>query len=109
MGSIIDETKIKLKLTPPPYKNNQDYVGVTNDKTRESEDSRSYIVGCARNLDREHKNKEYDDYIDLPSKKKDIIESKLQEEFRNRLLSKIISYKLIKAVMFNIDCHEKEI
>ena len=47
MDISIDETKINLKLTPPPYTNNQDYVGVTNDKTRESEDSRSDTDGCA--------------------------------------------------------------
>ena len=33
----IDETKNTLKLTPPPYKNRQDYFGGTNDKTRESD------------------------------------------------------------------------
>ena len=41
--------------------------------------------------------------------KKYRIESKLQEEIRDRLLSKNISFKLIKAVMFNIDNHEKDI
>ena len=41
--------------------------------------------------------------------KKDRIDSKLQEEIRNRLLSKMFSFKVIKAVMFVIDNHEKEI
>ena len=41
--------------------------------------------------------------------KKDTIESKLQEEIRNSLLSKQISFKVIKAVMFNIVNHDKEI
>ena len=63
---IIDETKINLKLTPPRYKNKQDYGGGTNDETRdsqtrESEDSQSDTDGCARNLDDEHKNEEDDD------------------------------------------------
>ena len=39
------------KKTPPSYKNKQDYDGVTNDKTRESDDSPSNTDGCARNLD----------------------------------------------------------
>ena len=71
MDSSIYETIINLKLTPPPYKNKQDYVGGTNDKTRdyqtcESEDYRSDTDGCARNIDEEHKNEEDDDYIDPP-------------------------------------------
>ena len=70
----IDETKINLKLTPPPYKNKQDYDGGTNEKTcdsqtLESEDSWSDTDGCAINIDDEHKNEEDDDYIDPPSKK----------------------------------------
>ena len=76
----------------------KDYVGGTNDKkldsqTRESEDYRSDTDGCARNLDGEHKNEQYDNYIDPPSKKKDTIESKLEEELRNRLLSKFFNSK----------------
>ena len=74
MDSSIDDTKINLKLTPPPNTNNQDYVGSTNDKTRDSqtreyEDSTSDTDGCARNIDKEHKHKEDDDYIDPPTKK----------------------------------------
>ena len=38
--------------------------------------------------------------------KNDIIESKLEEDVRNRLLSKNISLKVIKAFMFNIDNHQ---
>ena len=49
-------------MTPPPYTNNQDYKGGTNDKTRDSHthetsDSPSDTDSCARNLDDEHKNK----------------------------------------------------
>ena len=32
VGSSIDETKINVKLTPPPNANKQDYTGGTNDK-----------------------------------------------------------------------------
>ena len=41
--------------------------------------------------------------------KNDTIESELQEEVRNRLLSQFFSFKVIKAVMFNIDNHENKI
>ena len=37
------------------------------------------LMVVQENIDEEHKNEEDDDYIDSPSKKKDIIESKLQE------------------------------
>ena len=65
--SSIDETKPNLKLTPPPYKNNQDYIGGTNEKTREYDDSPSDTDGCARNLDDKHKNEEDYFYIDPTS------------------------------------------
>ena len=54
---------------PPPYKNKQDHIGGTNDKTRESDYSPSDNDGCARNLYDEHRNEEYDYYIDPPSEK----------------------------------------
>ena len=93
MGSSIDGTKIPEELTPPPNTNKQDHIGGTNyntcdSLTREAGDSPSDTDSCARNLDEEHKNEEDNNYIDLPSKKKDKINSKLQEEIRNRLLSK---------------------
>ena len=47
--------------------------------------------------------------LTLHVKKIYIIESKVQEEVSNRLLSKNKSFKVIKAVMFNIDQNEKEI
>ena len=61
MGSSIEGTKIPSILTPPPYKNKKDYMGGTNDKTRDSHTcetsvSRSYNDRIARNLDEEHKN-----------------------------------------------------
>ena len=69
LDSSIDETKNNLKLTPPPYKNKQDCVGGTYDKTREYDDSPSDTNGCARNIDDKHKNEKDDDYINPPSKK----------------------------------------
>ena len=78
VSSGINETKIRVELTPPPNINKQDYAGGTNDKTRDSQtretgDSRSETDSCAKNVDKEHKNEEDKDYIDLPSKKKDRI------------------------------------
>ena len=43
---------------PPPFKNKQDYIGGTNKKTRESDDSPSDNDGCAIKLGDEHKNEE---------------------------------------------------
>ena len=62
-------------MNPSPYKNKKDYKGGTNDKThdshtRETSYSRSENDSCARNLDEEHKNEEYEEYIDPPSIKK---------------------------------------
>ena len=71
MHSSIDETKINLKLTPPPYKNKKYYDVGTDEKTRDSqtcksEDSRRDIYGCARNIDEKHKNEEDGVYIYPP-------------------------------------------
>ena len=92
MDSSIDETKPNIKLIPPPYTNKHEYVGVANEKmrdsqTHESDDYPSDTDCCARNIDDEPNNEEDDDYIDPPSKKNDIIESKLEEDVLNRLLS----------------------
>ena len=74
-------------LTPPPYKNKQDYEGGTNDKTRESHTretgvSRSDDSILEKNLYSENNNKEYDEYIDHPSIKNDRIDSQSHEKIR---------------------------
>ena len=79
VGSSIEGTNIPSILTPPPYENKKDYKDGTNDKTRDSHtreisDSPS-DTDIARNLYEEYKNKEGEDYIDPPSKKKDKIYS----------------------------------
>ena len=43
------------KKTPPPFKNKEDYIGGTIEKTREYDDSPSKTDGCARNLGKQHK------------------------------------------------------
>ena len=61
-------------LTLPPYKNNQDYKGGTNDNTHDSHTCETCVsvsedAILARNLDAENKNTEDDEYIDHPLKK----------------------------------------
>ena len=68
MDGIIDEKNI-IKKTPPPCKNQQDYVGVTNDKTCESDGYPSDTGGCARNLDDGHKMKKMTNTLHLYMKK----------------------------------------
>ena len=80
-------------LTPPLYKNKQDYKGGTNDKTHdyhthETGVSRSDDDSLAINLDAENENKEYDEYNDHPSIKNDKIDSQSREKIR-----KILSFK----------------
>ena len=59
-------TKKTLKKAPPKFKHKVDYKGDTNEKTCESDDSPSDTDVCARNLGEEHKNQEYEEYIETP-------------------------------------------
>ena len=81
-------------LTPPLYKNKQDYKGGTNDKTHDSHTpetgvSRSNDASVARNVDAENNNTEDDEYNENPSIKNDKIDSQSHEKIRKRLLFKI--------------------
>ena len=78
-------------MTPPPYKNKQDYKDRTNDKTddshtRETSVSRSDDDSLARNMGAENKNTEDDEYNDHPSIKNDKIDSQSHEKIRKILL-----------------------
>ena len=91
--------KIPVELTLPPYKNKQYYEVGTNDKTRDSlthktSDSPSDTVSCARNLDKEHKDEEDDDYIEPSSKKKIRL-------IRNYKKKSVIGYYKIKFIKSN--------
>ena len=55
----------KIKKTPPPYKNMQDYIGSTTYKARESDDSPSGTDGCAINMYDEHKRKKMKNTLNL--------------------------------------------
>ena len=48
-----------MKKTPPTFKNKEDYIVDTNEKTRDSNGSPSETDGCVRNLGKEHENEEY--------------------------------------------------
>ena len=101
-------------LTPPPYKNKQEYKVGTNDKTHDSHThdsdlSRSNYVSVARNLDAENNNAEDDEHIDHPSTKNDRIDSQSHEIIRKILLLKKKSLKVIDLVLSNIDQYEKGI
>ena len=50
--------KIIIQKTCPPFKNKEDYIGDTNEKTHGSDYSPSETDDCVRNLGEEHKNKE---------------------------------------------------
>ena len=54
---ITDVENIQIR-TPAPFKNKEDYIGDTNEKTRGSDDSPSETDGYARNLVKEHENEE---------------------------------------------------
>ena len=67
------------KKTPPPFKNKEDYIGDTNEKTRESDDSISETGGCARNLSKEHKNIEDEEQNETTPEVNDGIKSQISE------------------------------
>ena len=71
--------KTYSKKTPPPFKNNQDYRGDNNEKTREYDDSPSDTDGCARNLGDEYKNEEDEEKIETPPEENESIKSKISE------------------------------
>ena len=48
-------------------------------RRHESDDSPSDTDVCARNLGKEHKNQEYEEYIETPPEENDSIKSKISE------------------------------
>ena len=101
-------------LTPPPYKNKQDYKGGTNDKTYDSHTHKSGVsisddASLSRNLDAYNNNAEDDEYIDHPSIKNDRIDSQSHKKIRKRILLKKFSFKVINLVLVDIDQYEKEV
>ena len=78
-------TQHQSGLTPPPYKNNRDYKGGTNDKTHDSHTHDSGVsriddASVARKIYAKSNNAEYDEYIDHPSIKNDRIDSQSHEK-----------------------------
>ena len=65
------QKNIILKKTPQPFKNKEAYIGDTNQKTRGYNDSPSETDGCARNLSKEYKNEEYEEFSENTSEVND--------------------------------------
>ena len=89
---------------PPPFKNKEDYIGDTNEKTRGSYDSPSETHGFPRNLDEEHENEEDEEFSENTSEINDSIKLKIskgitEEDVIISLLDKKILLKVIKAVI----------
>ena len=55
------QKKIVQKI-PPQFKNKEDYIGDTIEKTRVSDDSPRETDGCAINLGKEHENEQDEEY-----------------------------------------------
>ena len=59
--------------TPPPLKNKEDYIGDTNEKKHEPDDSPSETDACVRNLEEEHENEEDEEYSETTTEINDSI------------------------------------
>ena len=66
-------------------------------------------VSLKRNLDKEIKNAEDDEYIDNPTLQHVNIKSQSHENIRNRLLLKRFTIKIIDLILSNIVIYEKNI
>ena len=64
-------------IKPPPFKNKEDYIGDTNEKTRGSDYYPSETYGCVRNLDKEHENEDYEEFSEDNSEKMIVLNQKL--------------------------------
>ena len=67
------------------------------------------VVSLKRNIYKEIKNTEDDEYIDDPKLQKVNIKSQSHENIRNRLLLKRFTIKIIYLILSNIVIHEKNI
>ena len=68
-----------IQKTPPPFKNKEDYICDTNEKTHESNYYPSETDGCARNLGEELNNEEDEEYSETTPEVNDSIKSKISE------------------------------
>ena len=100
--------------TPHTYNNKQDYKGDTQDKTLDSDTHDSGVLkkddaSLKRNLDKEIKNADDDEYIDNRPLKKVSIKYQSYKNIRNRLLLKSYTIKLIDLILSNIVRYEENI
>ena len=61
------------KKSPPPFKNKEDYIGDTNQKTRGSDNYPSATGGSERNLGKEHENEQDEEFSENTSEINDSI------------------------------------
>ena len=103
-----------LLKTPPTFDNKRDYKGDTHDETPGSSKKYTNVfkkddASLKRNLDKETKNANDDEYIDNQLIKFDNIKSQTQENLINKLLSKRFTIKLIDLILSNIVRYEMNI
>ena len=99
---------------PPKYINERDYKVDTLDKTQDSHTKDTDVVkinddSLKRNLYKEIKNADDDEYIDNPPLQNVNIKSQSHENIRNRLLLKRFTIKLIYLILSNIVRYEENI
>ena len=76
---IVYSIQKKTKQTPPPFKNKEEYIGDTNEKTRGYDDYPSATDGCVRNLGEEHENEEDEEYSETTPEINYSIKSKISK------------------------------
>ena len=99
--------------TPAPFKNKEDYIDDTNEKTRGPNDSPSETDGCARNLGEEYENEEDEEHSENTPEINDSIKSKIskdktEEALIINLLAKHFSLKGTQEVIFSINTYEQD-
>ena len=93
-----------LLNTPPPFDNKRDYKGDTHDETPDSSTKYTNVLkkdyaNLKRNLDKETKTANDDEYVDYEPLKFENIKSQTQENLINRLLSKRFTKKLTDLML----------
>ena len=89
--------KNKIKKHLHHLKNKVYCRGDNNEKTRASDDSPSDTDGCAINLGDEHKNEEYEEYIETTTEENYSFKSKTSEGITEEDVIIIILAKTIRA------------
>ena len=112
--SPIRVTLHPLLDTPPKFDNNWDYKGDTHDETPDSIKKYPNVLkkdyaNLKRNLDKETKNANDDEYVHDEPLKCENIKSHTQENLINRLLSKRFTNRLIDLMLSKIITYDMNI